>query len=120
MFLVPLPIYGALAGLTGLELPTSGSPAQFMISVLIIKLGVSVAFVLLYYLAHDSWRTRWIEYALVWWVMFSMIEMGQAITPDYSWLAAVGGIVSEAIYFPLSALLVARLLAPLGQGSATT
>ena len=43
--------------------------------------------------------------------MFAFIEIGQTITPDYAWLAAVGGMISEAIYFPLSAFLVARVLA---------
>jgi len=112
-FVVPLPIYGALYALTGLQIPTSGSPAQFMISVLVMKLGVAVAFVLLFFLARKTWITRWTTYAFVWWVMFALIEVGQAITPDYSSLAAIGGIVSEAIYFPLSAFVVARLLLPL-------
>jgi membrane associated rhomboid family serine protease len=84
-----------------------------------MKLGVAVAFVLLFFLARDSWIVRWTTYAFVWWVMFALIEAGQAITPDYSWLAAVGGIISEAIYFPLSASVVARLLAPPGQGGAS-
>ena len=102
MFVVPLPIYSALAALTGLQLPTSGSPLQFMLSVVVIKLGVSLAFVLLFLLARPVWATRWATYALVWWVMFALIEIGQAITPDYPWLAAIGGIISEAVYFPLS------------------
>jgi hypothetical protein len=118
-FLVPLPIYGTLYALTGLQIPTSGSPGQFLVSVLVMKLGVAVAFVLLFFLARDSWIVRWTTYAFVWWVMFALIEAGQAITPDYSWLAAVGGIISEAIYFPLSASVVARLLAPPGQGGAS-
>jgi hypothetical protein len=42
--------------------------------------------------------------------MFALIEVGQAVTPDYSWLAAIGGIISEAVYFPLSAFVVTRLI----------
>ncbi len=69
-----------------------------------------MAFVLLFSLARSSWAGRWPLYALVWWVMFALIEVGQAVTPDYSWLAAIGGIISEAVYFPLSAFVVARLI----------
>ena len=52
----------------------------------------------------------WKRYALVWWVMFAFMEAGQAILPEYTILDAAGGVVAEAIYFPLSALVVARLL----------
>jgi hypothetical protein len=114
-FLVPLPIYGTLYALTGLEIPTSGSPAQFIASVLVMKLGVAATFVLLYSMARHVWSARWTTYALVWWIMFAFIEIGQAITPEYTWLAAVGGVISEAIYFPLSAFIVARILS--GQAS---
>jgi hypothetical protein len=41
------------------------------------------------------------------------MEIGQAIVPKYTWLDAFGGIVAEAIYFPLSAVVVKRLLGPL-------
>ena len=112
MYVIPFPVYGLLAALTGLQPPTEGSVARFMLSVLVIKIGVAVAFVLLYALARDSWTGRWVIYALIWWLMFAVVEVGQAITPDYSWLDAIGGIVAEAIYFPLAALVVARLLNP--------
>jgi hypothetical protein len=112
MYLVPLPVYGVLSALTGLQPPTGGSPAQFLLGVLVVKLGVAVAFVLLYYLARDRWVGRWRTYAFIWWSMFAVSEVGQAITPEYPWLAALGGIVAEAIYCPLAALVVARLLQP--------
>jgi hypothetical protein len=114
MYVIPLPIYGAVSALTGLQPPTEGSPALFMLSALVIKVGVAVAFVLLFYLALDSWAKRWTTYALIWWLMFAVVEVGQAITPDYSWLAAIAGIVAEAIYFPLAAFVVARCLSPRG------
>jgi hypothetical protein len=110
MYVIPFPVYGALSAFTELQPPTEGSPALFMLSVLVIKVGVAVAFVLLFYLAHDRWANRWTTYALIWWVMFAVVELGQAITPDYSWLDAAGGIAAEAIYFPLAAFVVARLL----------
>ncbi len=49
-------------------------------------------------------------YALIWWLMFELVEVGQAITPDHSWLDAIGGIVAEAIYFPLAAFGVVRVM----------
>lgn len=111
MYMIPLIPYGLLSVLIGLEPPSDGSPALFMIGVLVSKIGISLAFVLLYYLARDAFRGRWLTYALVWFAMFVLGEVGQAIGPGYSWIEAIAGIVAEAIYFPLSALVVERLVA---------
>lgn len=110
MFLVPLPIYGTFEAVGLVELPEDGSPWQFMLSVLVIKIGVAVAFVLLFELARQSLDGRPWRYAAIWWVMFAIIETGQAIGPGYSAVEAAAGILSEAIYFPVSAALVARAL----------
>ncbi len=110
MMLVPLPVYGTLSLITGIEPPTTGSPARFMASVAVVKIGVAIAFVWLYALARESWAGRWTTYALVWWVMFAIMEVGQAIVPEYSWLDAGGGIIAEAIYCPLAAVVISRLL----------
>ena len=110
MFLVPLPIYGTFEALGWVELPQDGSPWRFMLSVLVIKVGVAVAFVLLFRLARPGLRGRSWPYAAIWWVMFAIIEAGQAIGPGYSAAEAVAGVLSEAIYFPLSAAWVARAL----------
>ncbi len=110
MYVVPFPVYGVLSATTGLEPPSDGSVARFALSVLVVKIGVAFSFVLLFFLARESWVGRWITYALVWWVAFTVMELGQAIMPDYSWLDAGGGIIAEAIYFPLAALVVARTL----------
>ena len=42
-------------------------------------------------------------YALLWWVMFVVGEIGQAIGPNYTWKEAIAGMVSETIYVPLAA-----------------
>ena len=47
------------------------------------------------------------------------MEIGQAIVPDYTWLDAFGGIIAEAIYFPVSAVVVARLIRPLSGSDAS-
>ncbi len=110
MYVVPFPIYGALSLFAGLQPPTQSSPIRFVLSVLVVKTGASVAFVALFYIAREIYLERWKRYALVWWVMFAVMEVGQAITTEYSWLDAAGGIVAEAIYFPLAAYTVKRVL----------
>jgi len=50
------------------------------------------------------------QYALIWWATFAVIEIGQAIAPNYSWADAMGGILAEAIYFPVAVLATRRLL----------
>jgi hypothetical protein len=42
--------------------------------------------------------------------MFVLDEIGQALGPKYSVREAVGGVVSETIYLPLSAHLTQRLV----------
>lgn len=106
----PFLVYGTLSVITGLQPPDQGSPLAFMLSVLISKLGHAIAFVLIYYLARNSLSSQWLLYALVWWLMFTLGEVGQAILPSYTWEMAAGGIISEAIYFPLSALVINRLI----------
>lgn len=111
MYFVPLLAYGTLSVTMGLQPPEeSGSPATFMLSVLVSKVGHAIAFVLLFYLARKSFSGRWLLYAYVWWLMFVLGEIGQAIGPGYSWLEAAAGIVSETIYFPLSAYVTNRLI----------
>ena len=102
--------YGSLSVLAGLEPPVDGSPGQLFASVLVVKLGMAIAFVAFYYVARQVWSTRWMLYAVIWWATFAIIEIGQAIAPNYSWMDAIGGIVAEAIYFPLAALVTQRLL----------
>ena len=49
-------------------------------------------------------------YALLWWLMFVIGEVGQAILPTYSWTEAVAGILSETLYVPLSAYVTKWLI----------
>ena len=110
MYVVPLPIYGGLSLVTDIQPPSPDSPGLFMLSVLVVKVGTAIGFVLLFYLARNRWLEDWKIYACVWWAMFTIMELGQAIVPGYTWLDAFGGIAAEAIYFPLSAAVTARLL----------
>jgi hypothetical protein len=54
---------------------------------------------------------NWVMYGLVWAAMFAVVELGQAIGPDYSKKKeAVAGIISEFIYFPVAAAAIAKLI----------
>jgi hypothetical protein len=106
--MVPVLVYGAASSLTGLPVP-GGSPIIFLAGVLVSKMGTAFAFVALFYMARNAFADRWLQYAFVWWLMFAFGEVGQAIGPDYSWAEALAGLISEAIYFPLSAYLASWL-----------
>lgn len=112
MYVVPLPVYALMESMGFVDMPTGGTPGQFMLSVLVIKVGVALGFVFLLRLSFDVIADRWLLYAGVWWAMFAIIEIGQAIGPDYSVGDALGGIIAEAVYFPLSSWLAVKLLTP--------
>lgn len=109
IYVIPFFIYGVLSSVGWIEKP-KGPPSAFLIGVLVSKTGTAIAFVLLLYLGRGAFGGEWLLYALVWWIMFVFGEVGQVIGPNYSWKEAVAGIVSETIYFPLSAYLVFRLI----------
>jgi hypothetical protein len=115
IFIVPVLVYGAFSAVTGLQ-PPGGSPSLFLAGTAVSKLGTAIAFVAIFYLARDAIGGQWLLYAGIWWLMFAIGEVGQAITPDYSWEEAIAGIVSETIYFPLSGLILAWLVGPHAQG----
>ena len=73
------------------------------ISVLVSKFGTAICFVLIFYFARKELSGRWVLYACLWWLMFIIGEMGQAIGLQYSWKEAVAGIISETVYWPLPA-----------------
>jgi hypothetical protein len=108
VFVVPVVVYAAFSVVTGLR-PPGDSPMMFLLGVLVSKAGMAAAFVLLFYIARDSLSGQWLLYAAIWWLMFAVGEVGQAIGPNYSWQDAIAGIISETIYLPLSAYLVNRL-----------
>ena len=109
-YVVAFVVYGGVAAVTGLEPPQDGSPLQFLLSVFVVKLGLAVGFVLLFAFAREFWHDRWLVYGLIWWVLFAVSEIGQAIGPQYSWLEAGAGILAEAVYCPLAAWVTARLV----------
>lgn len=110
IYSVPFVVYGAGAALVGLHTPAGVSPRRFLLSVLISKVGTALAFVLIFYFARSALAGQWQLYALAWWLMFAIGEIGQAIGPNYGWKEAVAGVISETLYLPLSAWLVDWLL----------
>lgn len=110
IFVVPFLVYSLLSILTALEPPAEGSPSKFLLGILVSKAGTAISFVLIFRISQGPLQGRWLLYGSLWFVMFSVGEIGQAIGPGYSWSEAAGGIVSEAIYCPLSAYLTWRLL----------
>jgi hypothetical protein len=103
IYIVPFVVYGVGSVVGGLKPPEGASPASFLISVFVSKFGTAIGFVLIFALARKELSGRWVLYAGLWWLMFIIGEVGQAIGPQYSWKEAVAGILSETIYWPLSA-----------------
>jgi hypothetical protein len=108
LFAVPFVIYGTASAVIHLKPPAE--PAwRFLLSVAVSKVGTALAFVLLFLLSRDAWRDRWLLYAVIWFVMFAVSEVADAIRPGYSATEAALGILSEAIYAPVAAFIVHRL-----------
>jgi hypothetical protein len=103
IYIVPILVYGLASVVAGLKTPEGAAPAQFLISVLVSKFGTAIAFVLLLYFARSSFSGQWLLYAFLWWLMFVIGEVGQAIGPHYTWKEAIAGIIAETVYLPLSA-----------------
>lgn len=105
IYIVPFLVYGLGSVVAGLKTPENLSPGRFLISVLVTKTGTAIAFVLIFYFTRSSLSGQWLLYALLWWLMFILGEIGQTIGPNYSWKEAIAGMISETIYLPLSAFL---------------
>jgi hypothetical protein len=109
IFVVPVIVYGSFSAVTGLQ-PPGDSPALFMASTAVVKLGTAIAFVAFFVLARDVMGERLWLYVGIWWLMFVIGELGQAVAPTYSWQEAIAGIISETIYFPVSGLVLIWLV----------
>ncbi len=110
MFIVPAPVYGVFTAAGASVLPDQSVNPNILTSILVIKIGFALAFVLLFRLCAPALDGRWGSYASTWWLMFALLEIGKAIGPGYSAMEAFAGVVSEALYCPLSAMAVGRLL----------
>lgn len=110
IYTVPFLVYGLSSVVVDLRVPEDASPVLFLASVFVSKLGTALAFVLVFYFARDSLSGWWLLYALLWWAMFVVGEVGQAIGPEYTWEEAIAGMISETVYVPLAAYITRWLL----------
>jgi hypothetical protein len=110
IYVIPFVLYALSTVVWDLKPPDDAPAWQFLLGILVSKAGTAIAFVLIYHFAKTGLHRRWLLYASIWWVSFAIGELGQAIGPNYSWKEAVIGIVSEAIYFPLAAVVTDRLI----------
>ena len=109
IFIVPIIVYGAFSQFGLAQIP-GNSPGAFLAGVFVSKIGTAIAFVLLFSLAPAGPARDWFLYGSIWWIMFAFGEVGQAMGPDYPWSEALAGMISEAIYFPVSAYLLHRIM----------
>jgi hypothetical protein len=109
-FVVAFLVYALAATVTSLKPPSRTSPLVFLSGVLVVKTGHAIAFVVLFDLARGAFARHWLLYAFVWWLMFAVGEIGQAVGFDYSWLDALTGVIAEAIYFPAAGFVTSRLI----------
>jgi hypothetical protein len=110
IFIIPFVIYGIFSNVFGIKTPEGVSPSQFLISVLISKIGVAIAITLLFYFSKNIFYEKWLLYVFIWWLMFVFSEVGQAVGPNYSWNYAIAGVISETIYFPLSVYILRLII----------
>jgi len=110
IYVVPFAVYGGASVLGGLRPPTTASAGRFLLGVLLTKIGTAVAFVAIFAASRAIWGPRWILYATLWFVMFAFSELGEAVSGRVTKAEALLGIVSEAIYAPVSAFIVQWLL----------
>jgi hypothetical protein len=108
ILIIPIFIYAIFAKYLGVKEPDR--KAKFFAGVILQKLGTAFGFLSLFVIAADVFNDKWLIYAGIWFVMFAITEIGQAYLSDYSKKEAVAGIISEAIYFPLAALVTHSLL----------
>ena len=117
IYIVPFVLYALSTVVWDLKPPDDAPAWQFLLGILVSKAGTAIAFVLIYHFAKAGLHRRWLLYASIWWISFAIGEVGQAIGPNYSWKEAVIGIISEAIYFPLAAVVTDRLIGAKASGS---
>jgi hypothetical protein len=110
IYIVPFVLYAAATVVWDIQPPDDVAPWQFLIGILVSKIGTAFAFVLLYQFSKVWLSRKWSLYALIWWLSFTFGELGQAIGPHYTWKEAIIGIISEAIYFPLAAVFIDLLI----------
>lgn len=110
IYVTPIIIYGAFSKIFGIQPPANISPARFLVSVLVSKIGTAIAMTLLFSYAKAVFVPAWWLYALIWWSLFVFGEIGQWLEGKYSGKEAIAGIISETIYVPLAVFFLTLIL----------
>ena len=108
IFIVPILIYGSFVYFLKIKEPEK--KLIFFFGVSLQKFGTAMGFVTLFYLGKEHFVDNWFQYGLVWFLMFAMTEIGQAFLDNSPKKEMAAGIISEAIYFPLSAFIISLLI----------
>lgn len=111
IYITPIIVYGVFSKIFGIQPPATVSPARFLASVLVSKIGTAIAITLLFSYAKATFAPSWWLYALIWWGMFVFGEIGQWLEGRYSAKEAIAGVISETIYIPLAVFLLTLILA---------
>ena len=105
IYAIPFAVYGAANVIGGLQPPSRVSPASFFLGVLVTKLGTAITFVAIFAASRRMWGSQWPLYAALWLAMFVLSEIGEVVSGRTTKAEALLGVVSEAIYTPLSAVI---------------
>ena len=108
IFIVPVIIYGIFSKLLGIQEPEK--KGVFFIGVLIEKIGTTIGLVGIFTIAKDFFLEHWLSYALLWFLMFAITEIGQIFLKQSTKKEAVAGVISEAVYFPLAVFVLTLLI----------
>ncbi len=110
IFAVPFVVYGAASVFLSLRQP-DGPAWRFLLGVAVTKLGTAAAFVVLFAASREAWRgRRWLLYGAIWFLAFAASEAGDLVRGASNSAEAILGVLSEAVYAPVSAFAAHRLL----------
>ena len=109
LFAIPFAVYGSASMFLDLK-PPVGPAWRFLSGIAVTKLGTALAFVALFALSRDAWRGHWALYGAIWFLMFAASEIGDVVRMASSSSEAILGILSEAVYAPVSAFVINRVL----------
>jgi hypothetical protein len=63
IYVVPFLVYSIFSIFWELKPPEGISPARFLISIFLSKIGTAITFVLIFYLTRNTWSGQWWIYA---------------------------------------------------------
>jgi hypothetical protein len=110
IFIIPFILYGIFSAFKIIETPKQDNAKNFMYNIIVTKIGTSLLFVLLFYYINLYLPDFWLIYGMIWVISAAIGELGDTFKPNYTFKEAIIGIMSELIYFPLSAVILDFIL----------